>query len=314
MRHFAFLPHTASSIAPEINLLYIGLLLISAVILALVFGLTILFCVRYRAGSSVPRGAPPRKTWYWEIGWTSASFLAFLGLFIWGAHLYLRIREPPGDASQIYVVAKQWMWKFEHGSGQSEINRLHVPLGRPIRLVMASQDVIHDFFVPAFRVKQDVVPGRYEDLWFRATELGRFHFFCSQLCGVFHAQMRGYVDVLTPQAYAHWLEVQPPATDLVAQGAALFRQLGCSGCHEPGSTVHAPRLDGLYGRPVALASGGFVTANAAYIHDKILNPNAQIPAGYAPDMPSFAGKVSEEDIFKLIAYIKSLRSAAPALR
>jgi cytochrome c oxidase subunit 2 len=314
MNHFRFLPHTASSIAPAIDRLYIGLLLIATAILALVFGLMLVFCVRYRAGSGVRRGAPPQKTWHWEVGWTSVSLFAFLGLFVWGAQLYLRIREPPAGATQVYVVGKQWMWKFEHMGGQSEINRLHVPLGRPIRLVMASQDVIHDFFVPAFRVKQDVVPGRYEDLWFRPTELGRFHFFCSQLCGVGHAQMRGYVDVLTPQAYARWLEGQPPTTGLVAEGAALFCQLGCSGCHEPGSTVRAPRLEGLYGRPVALAAGGFVTADDAYIHDKILDPNAQLPAGYAPDMPSFAGKVSEADIFKLIAYIKSLAAVRPVRR
>ena len=314
MTYFAFLPHSASSIAPQIDWLYIGLLLIAGAALALVFGLMILFCVRYRAGSTVPRGAPPQKTWYWEVGWTTATLIAFIGLFVWGAGLYLHIRRPPPDATQIYVVGKQWMWKFEHMGGQSEINRLHVPLGRPIRLVMASQDVIHDFFVPAFRVKQDVVPGRYEDLWFRPTELGRFHFFCSQLCGVAHAQMIGYVDVLTPQAYADWLAAQPPAHGLAAEGAALFRQFGCSGCHAAGSTVHAPRLEGLYGRPVPLASGGFVTANDAYIHDKILFPNAQLPAGYAADMPSFAGKVSEEDIFKLIAYIKSLAAPPPRRR
>jgi cytochrome c oxidase subunit II len=303
------LPHSASTFASEVNRLYLGLLVISAAVLLLVFGLMLRFCVRYRAASTAPRGDLVEKSWHWEVSWTAATLVAFLGLFVWGAALFLRIREPPAGATEIYVVAKQWMWKFEHPGGQSEINVLHLPRGQAVRLVMASQDVIHDLFVPAFRVKQDVVPGTYEDLWFRPTETGSFHFFCSQLCGTEHARMRGMVVVMEPEDFARWLEARPPATSLVAQGSSLFRQYGCSGCHEGHGTVRAPRLEGLFGRPVALKGGGFVTADEAYIRDKILRPNAQIPAGYAADMPSFAGKISEEDIFKLIAYVKSLAAA-----
>jgi cytochrome c oxidase subunit II len=203
------------------------------------------------------------------------------------------------------------MWKVEHPGGQAEIDTLHVPINRPVRLVMASEDVIHDFFVPAFRIKYDVVPGCYEDLWFTATEVGRFHFFCSQLCGTGHADMRGWVLAMEPADYQKWLEAQPSSNSLTAQGKALFRQYGCSGCHEPGSTVRAPRLDGLYGRPVALSGGGFTIADEGYIRDQILM-NKHIPAGYADDMPHFAGRISEEDVLKLIAYLKSLASASGA--
>ena len=302
------LPPTASTLAHEVNWLYLGLLIIAFLVLALVVGLMVTFCVRYRRTSATVRGALPEKSWHFELAWTSASFIAFVGLFFWGAEVYLYARQPPPDADPIYVLGKQWMWKIEHPDGIGEINTLHVPIGRPIRLVLASQDVIHDFFIPAFRTKYDDVPGRYEEIWFEATKVGRWHFFCSQLCGTFHAQMRGWIVTMEPAAYQQWLTEQSPHQTLAAQGKALFTQFGCAGCHGPGSTIHAPSLAGLYGRPAALSGGGFAIVDEGYIRDQILF-NKHIPAGYANDMPHFAGKVSEEDLLKLIAYIKSLAHA-----
>ncbi len=304
-----FLPHTASTLAHQVNWLYLGLLIISFMVLSLVVGMMVTFCARYREASATVRGRPVQKSWHFEIAWTSATFLAFIGMYFWGAQVYLHERRPPADAYPIYVLGKQWMWKFEHPDGIGEINTLHVPIDRPIRLILTSQDVIHDFFVPAFRVKYDDVPGRYEDVWFEATKVGRYHFFCSQLCGTFHANMIGWVVTMEPADYRKWLEAQQPQRTLAAQGKALFTQFGCAGCHTPGSTIHAPNLAGLYGRPVILSSGGFVTANEAYIRDQILF-NKHIPAGYPKKMPHFAGKISEEDLLKLIAYIKSLAQAS----
>jgi cytochrome c oxidase subunit 2 len=300
-----FLPHTASTLAHQVNWLYLGLLIVAFFVLSLVVGLMVTFCVRFRRTSTIVRGQPTPKSWHFEIAWISATFLAFIGLYFWGAYVYLNERQPPADAEPIYVLGKQWMWKIEHPDGVSEIDALHVPIDRPIRLILTSQDVIHDFFVPAFRVKFDDVPGRYEDVWFEATKVGRYHFFCSQLCGAFHADMVGWIVTMEPSDYRKWLEAQPPHQTLAAQGKALFTQFGCAGCHTPGSTIHAPDLVGLYGRPVILSNGSFVIANESYIHDQIMF-NKYHPAGYPVKMPHFEGKISEEDVLKLVAYIKSL--------
>jgi cytochrome c oxidase subunit 2 len=304
-----FLPVSASSHATDMIWLFLGLILVSAAILALVFGLLVTFCVRYRRGSSADRSDRLQKTWRLETAWTLATFVLFLGLFFWGAELYIDMRRPPADATEIYVVAKQWMWKAEHEGGQREINTLHVPIGRPVRLVMTSQDVIHDFFVPAFRVKQDVLPGRLEELWFKPTAVGEYHLFCAEYCGTEHAHMGGSIVVMQPAAFAKWLETQGGGESLAQEGADLFRQYGCSGCHGAGSTVHAPPLEGLYGRPVPLSDGSIATADERYIRDSILRPKSQVAAGYPAIMPSFAGQIGEEDLMKLIAYVKSLGTA-----
>ena len=308
------MPETASIYAGELNWLYAGLLATTGAVLLLVFWLLLLFCIRYRRGSAAERRPPGEKSWHWEVSWTAATFVAFLGLYYWGADLFLRIHRPPRDATEIYVVGKQWMWKVEHPGGQREIDALHVPLGRPVRLVMTSQDVIHSFYVPAFRVKQDVLPGRYEDLWFNPSKTGRFKLFCAEFCGTEHAHMGGEVVVMPPTEFQDWLQAQPPGSTLVEEGAALFRQYGCSGCHSPRGTVHAPLLEGLYRRPVPLQDGSIVTADEAYLRDSILRPKSRIVAGYAPVMPSFAGQIGEEDLMKLIAYIKSLAPGSPRTR
>jgi cytochrome c oxidase subunit 2 len=302
-------PVTASDYAAEVNWLTLGLVLVTGAILALVFGLMLVFCVRYRRGSTAERGNLIRKSWTVEVGWTTATFLVFVGLFFWGGDLYLRAHQPPSDAEDITVVAKQWMWKAEHAGGQREIDALHVPVGQPVRLVMTSQDVIHSFFVPAFRVKQDVLPGRYTQMWFTPTKAGEYHLLCAEFCGAEHADMRGSIVAMEPADYQRWLVAQGAGATMAQQGGALFRQYGCSGCHGAASTVHAPPLEGLYGRPVPLEDGRVVTADDRYIRDSILLPKSEIAAGYPPIMPSFAGQIGEEDLLKLIAYIKSLGTA-----
>jgi cytochrome c oxidase subunit 2 len=303
---FPWWPPTASGYASQIDFLFGSLVIIAALTSGLVFFLLLFFANKYRHTSDVDRSGTTKKTWRWEVGWTTASLLIFVGLAVWGASLYVHLYNPPPDALQIFVVGKQWMWKAEHPGGQREINELHVPVGQDVRLVLASQDVIHSFFVPALRIKQDVVPGRYETLWFRADKVGRYHLFCAEYCGTDHAHMGGWVTVMDARAYGDWLKAQGGEMTLADQGRQLFERYGCSGCHEPGGTVRAPRLEGVFGSPVPLSNGSVVIADDRYIRDSILNPKAQVAAGYAPVMPTFAGQISEDDLAKLVAYIESI--------
>lgn len=301
----------ASANAGESDALIGGLMLISMVVLVLVFGLIWVYTIRYRAGSPIDRGKLTQKSWRFEVTWTSATLLCFFGLFIWGADLYTRLEIPPGRTMKIYVTGKQWMWKVEHAGGQKEINALHVPNDRAVQLVMTSEDVIHDFAIPAFRIKHDVLPGRYESLWFHATEPGTYHLFCTQFCGTDHAAMIGEVVVMNGAAYEEWLDRNGSTQTITESGRALFAQNGCGGCHQAGhvgggSAARAPSLDGLFGSTVALAGGGTAFADDSYIHDAITAPESQPLAGYAPVMPSYAGRISEEDLVRLVAYIKSL--------
>jgi cytochrome c oxidase subunit II len=305
---FTLWPATASEQAARVDSIFTGLLVISGAILLLVAALLLLFCARYRRGSAAPRGHLPefiRRDV--EIGWTAATLFLALFLFWWAASTQIHAGTPPADALEIHVAAKQWMWKTRHPSGAREINALHVPRGQAVRLVMTSQDVIHSFFVPAFRLKHDVVPGRLNQVWFRATTDGEFRLFCAEFCGTDHAVMGGMVTVMEPEDYARWAAAQPQEEDLAGEGAALFTALGCSGCHVGSRAVHAPRLNGVYGRVVHLSDGRTVRADPAYIRDSILQPTRDVVAGYEPVMPSFAGLVDEGDLQRLVAYIESLR-------
>jgi cytochrome c oxidase subunit II len=301
-----FWPRTAAVNGEVVNALYIAELAICGLILMTVVVLMFGFCVRYRAGSTASRAGLAEKTWEWEIGWTGATLLLFLVGFVWGAIVYIWLYQSPKGDLEVYIVGKQWMWKMEHPGGQREIDALHVPVDKTVRLVMASQDVIHSFFVPAFRIKHDVVPGQYETVWFKATKPGNYRIECTQLCGVQHADMKGEVVVMEPVGYAHWLREQGVHESLAEQGEALFREHGCSGCHNVNSTVHAPLLNGLYGSIVHLQDGSTRRADERYIRDCILLPRTFTVAGYPPVMPDFAGQLSEDDLIKLIAYIKSL--------
>jgi cytochrome c oxidase subunit 2 len=302
----------ASLHAGDVDLLFVGLLLTSLLVVLLLFSLLLGFAIRYRAGNDVERGDRVRKSWRWEIGWSLATLAVFLGLFVWGTSLFLDLYQPPQNAIPIFVVAKQWMWKAQHQGGQSEINELHLPVGRAARLTMASQDVIHSFFLPAFRLKHDVVPGRYQELWFEPARTGVFQLLCSEFCGTDHSRMTGRIVVLESAAFEQWLARQDVTGTLAAEGAKLFRELGCSGCHGTGSAVRAPPLEGVYGKPVPLQDGTFAVADEAYLRDSILLPRSQVVAGYEPVMPSFAGRVGEDELIRLVAYIKSLADQGPA--
>ncbi len=303
-----FWPRTAALNGIVVNNLIIAELCICFLILATVFGMMLTYAIRYRRGSAASRADRVKKTWHFEIGWTAATGVLFLGFFVWGVSIYIWLfQTPPGDI-EIYVTAKQWMWKFEHPGGQREIDALHVPVDKTIRLVFASQDVIHSFFVPAFRVKHDVVPGTLETIWFKATKPGTYLLECAQYCGTQHATMKGEVVAMTPVAYARWLAQQGVHESLAEQGEVLFRAHGCSGCHGANSTVHAPSLVGLYGTLVHLQDGSVRRADERYLRDCILNPRSFTVAGYPPIMPDFSGQLGEDDLLKLIAYIQSLGS------
>lgn len=290
----------------DVDLLFTGLLIASSLVLGLLFFLLALFCIRYRASNQIDREDHESKSWRWEVGWTTASLVCFLGLFVWGASVYFEMYRTPADELDVFVVAKQWMWKTQHPGGQSEINALHLPIDRPVRLVMASQDVIHSFFIPALRLKHDVVPGRYQDIEIEVQKAGHYHLFCAEYCGTDHSGMIGEIVAMEPADFSRWLEQQAPSSPLAEEGGALFRELGCSGCHGTGSQVRAPPLEGLYGKPVPLSDGSTVVADDKYIRDSILLPRSQIVASYEPLMPSFEGKVSEDQLLRLVAYIKSL--------
>jgi cytochrome c oxidase subunit II len=303
----AFMPVSASVQAMQTDRIYGLLLAFSVVIVVIVGALIVVFSIRYRRGSKAARGELPRiMSREFEIGWTSATLFLALFIFWWVSSTQLSALVPPKNALEIHVVAKQWMWKTQHANGAREIDELHVPIDVPVRLVMTSQDVIHSFFVPAFRMKKDVLPGRYTETWFQATKLGSFHLFCAEYCGSEHSRMTGRIVVLPQEEYGRWLAAQPQADNLAKEGEAIFRARGCSGCHAEASKVHAPKLRGLYGQAVQLADGRTVTADDAYLRDSMLLPKKDIAAGFEPIMPSYKGILTDGEIISLTAYIRSL--------
>ncbi len=306
-RWLPFWPANAALTASVVDTIAIGEFALVGLIVAFVFGMTLAFCIRYRRGSAAPRNAASARSWRFEIGWTTATLAAFFVLFVFGANAFVYLYTPPRHADlALYVVGKQWMWKVQHPGGQREIDAMHIPVRASIRVTLASEDVIHSFFIPAFRVKHDAVPGQFETFWFEATATGSFPLECSEFCGTQHATMIGTVTAMTPGDYARWLANQGETGSLAQQGAALFRKYGCSGCHGANSTVHAPDLAGLYGSMVQIVGGRTMRADERYIRDCILTPANQVVAGYPPVMPSFAGQLGEDDLIRLVAYIKSL--------
>lgn len=272
-----------------------------------IFFLLVYFLIKYREGNRhADRGERVNRNIYLELAWTIIPFSLALIFFVWAAQLYFNLFNPPENTLNINVVARQWMWKFQHPAGQREINQLHVPAGTPIRLTMISQDVIHSFYVPALRQKMDVLPNRYTTLWFEANDPGEYLLQCAEFCGTDHAAMGGALIVMEPAAYERWLSDRRPERSLADRGAGLFHSYGCSGCHAAGSVARAPRLEGIFGRPVPLADGGTVIADRQYIRDSILLPNRHVVAGFEPIMPSFRNQIGEEDLLSLVAYIQSL--------
>jgi cytochrome c oxidase subunit 2 len=289
----------------------------SALVIALtapVFILQVIYVILYRRGRPADRSPRTDGNVLLEVSWSVIPFLLTLGFFVWSGWLFFEIGRPPADALRIDVEARQWMWKFEHPGGQREINELHVPAGEPVKLVMISQDVIHSLYLPALRLKQDVLPGRYETTWFSADRPGVYPIRCAEFCGFDHSMMGGRVVVMAQADYARWLRQAGTDGSLAQQGFSLFRARGCSGCHEGNSSRRAPPLEGIYGRPVALDGGQVVMADDQYIRDSILDPNRQVAAGYTPIMPSFAGQLTEAELIRLTAYIKSLGADQPKAR
>ena len=297
-------PPAASDIAQRVDLLFYSLVALTGVVALAIIALLIVFCVRYRAGTQVDRANPPANLRWLEYGWTFTPLVIFLCIFFWAAVVYARFYVPAPGAMTIFVVGKQWMWKAEHANGRREIDELHLPLGQPVRLVLATEDVIHSFYVPAFRIKQDAVPGRYTTIGFTPTREGEYWLHCAEYCGTEHARMGGRVVVMPPAAFAEWLERGNTNASLAALGFELFRRKGCSGCHSAGSTVRAPDLAGVYGRVVHLEDGRAVVADEGYLRDSILLPKKDVVAGYAPLMPSFQGQLDEGELAALITYLK----------
>ena len=303
--HFHWLPVAASSAAGRYDALMLALFILTGLVALVLFFLIIFCCIRYRAGSAASRAHAPTRGRVMEITWTVTPLLLFLGIFGWAAWDYAALYRAPPEAMPVFVVAKHWMRNLQPANGRREIGELHVPLGQPVRLVMTSQDVIHSFYVPAFRIKQDVLPGRYTSLWFTATAAGEYHLFCAEYCGTDHAHMRGRIVVMNPADFARWLQHGDTQPGLAARGFEAFRRRGCSGCHAAGSSVHAPLLEGLLGRTVHLQDGRSLVADENYIRDSILLPKKDVVAGFQPIMPSFAGQIDEDELLAIIEYIRS---------
>ena len=307
-------PESASTFSWKVDALYFYLSGVTVFFALLISTILIFFVVRYRRRTPYEIPRPIAGSHKLETLWTIIPFLIAMTMFGWGARLYFEEYKPPQNAVEIYVVGKQWMWKLQHATGQREINELHVPVGRKIKLIMTSEDVIHDFFVPAFRTKADVVPGRYTSIWFEATKPGKYHLFCAEYCGMNHSGMTGSIYVMEPRDFDNWLSGNAGNASPAAAGQQLFQTLGCASCHGAnGEGGRGPTLAGLIGRQTPLQGGQTIKPDEAYIRESILDPGAKIVAGFQPIMPTFQGQVSEDQLVQLVAFIKSLPggSAAP---
>jgi cytochrome c oxidase subunit II len=300
-------PESASTIAWKVDALYFYLSGVTLFFTLLISATLIFFVVRYRRRTPYEIPRPVAGSHKLETVWTVIPFVIAMTMFVWGAGVYFEQYKPPQNAIEVYVVGKQWMWKLQHATGQREINELHVPVGRKVKLIMTTEDVIHDFFVPAFRTKADVVPGRYTTMWFEATKAGRYHLFCAEYCGMNHSGMIGTVIVMEPRDFDNWLAGNTGTTTPAAAGQQLYQTLGCASCHGAnGEGGRGPVLAGLFGREVSLASGTTVRADEGYLRESIVNPQAKLVAGFGPIMPTFQGQVSEDQLMQLVAFIKSL--------
>jgi cytochrome c oxidase subunit 2 len=296
----------ASTFVPSYDRFFWSEVAICGSVATLIALCLIYFVVRYRRRRDDELPPPTRTNTRLEAAWIIIPLLIFLGFFAYGTDLYFKIEVPPPNTLDIYVIGKQWMWKVQHPEGQREINELHVPVGRPVRLMMTSQDAIHSFFVPAFRVKQDVLPGRYTTLWFQASAPGRYHLFCAEYCGAKHSGMHGYVYAMTPEDYQNWLVRGAPEGSLASLGEKLFHQWACANCHHFTGHRFCPNLQNLYGNEVRLSDGSTVIADESYIRESILDPGAKIVEGFKNIMPTFKGQIPEDQLIQLIAYIKAI--------
>jgi len=303
----ALFPAEASTIAPYMDALYFFLLLLTVIGLILVGSLILGFSLRYRRSRN-PVATQVEGSTLMEATWTIIPLALFLVCFVWGALLYFRIYNPPANSMNIYIVGKQWMWKAEHPGGQHEINSLHVPIGRPIQLTMISQDVFHSFSIPDFRVKREVIPGRYTTVWFNATDVGTYHLYCTQYCGTQHSGMIGEVTAMTPADYEKWSQQSTSGMSLAQNGERLYASMGCNACHNGSAAARGPNLAGVYGSKLTLTNGSEVLVNEAYLRDAILNPSQHVTQGFNPIMPTYQGQISEDGLIDLVEYIKTLQT------
>jgi len=302
----SFWPERASVYAGHVDVLMWAFTAVVALLAGPVFLLILWFAIKYRRGQVVDREHVIEQSMWVEVSWSLIPFLVTIGFFIYAAWMFVGLQRAPPNAMTVDVVAKQWMWKFQHGEGQREINDLHVPANQPVKLVMTSQDVIHSLYLPELRIKQDVLPGRYTTLWFKADRPGVYRVLCSQFCGMDHSVMGGRFTVMTQADYARWLATSRVDASLAGQGQALYRRLGCGGCHDPGSAVRAPSLVGLAGQPAPLQDGRTVVADAQYLRDSLMLPNRDVAAGYPAIMPTYANLIGEDQVVAIVAYLQSL--------
>jgi cytochrome c oxidase subunit 2 len=308
-----FMPNQGSTIAPQVDGLYLLLVAICAFMTIAISGVVIFLALKYRRRPGNEDPQEYKASAALEALWIAVPFVTFMLFFVLGALVYFNARRMPDDAMDIWATGRQWMWKFQHPTGQSEINTLHVPVGRPIRLIMTSEDVIHDFFVPDFRVHTDVLPSRYTYNWFQATKTGRYHIFCSEYCGTEHSKMIGWVVVMEPDAYQLWLAGGSTEGSPAAEGKKLFESLACVTCHQAGAAQRGPKLEGVFGTQAKLASGEVATIDENYVRESILNPQAKIVAGFDPIMPTFQGQLNEAQLMQLVSYIKSMKAPETGL-
>ncbi len=301
-------PERASTMATRVDALYFFLVAIAVFFSVLIAAFVIYYAIRYHRRNPGDVGVQVHGGMVLEIAWTVIPFIIVIVIFVWSANVYFAMSRPPDETMNVYVVGKQWMWKFQHLDGQREINQLHVPMGRAVKLLMTSEDVIHDVFVPAFRIKADVLPGRYTSIWFQATKPGRYQLFCAEYCGTRHSGMVGEVIVMEPDDYQAWLSGGSGEGSLASAGEKLFQDLACVTCHRPDAQGRGPVLTGLFGKTVQLTAGQTVIADESYIRESILNPAAKVVAGFQPIMPTFQGLVSEEQLLQLVEYVKALKA------
>ena len=309
---FPFVPESASTISGDVDAVYFYVSGVTVFFTLLISAVIIFFVIRYRRRNAFEIPRPIEGSTKLETLWSVIPLLIAMSIFVWGAKVYYAEYRPPQNAMEIYVVGKQWMWKFQHPTGQREINELHVPVGHKIKLIMATEDVIHDLFVPAFRIKTDVVPGKYTTEWFEATKPGRYHFFCAEYCGMNHSGMGGFVEVMEPTAFDNWLSGNANQMSPAAAGQQMYESLGCVSCHGAnGEGGRGPALLGVFGSKVSLGGGQTVNADDGYVRESILIPQAKIVNGFGPIMPSFQGQVNEEQLLQLVAFVKSLSTNKP---
>jgi len=302
------LPQQASTMAGRVDALYFFLVALTAFFTIVISAVVVYFALKYRRKQKEEAGLPIHGSLWLEVTWTAIPLLIVLFIFGWSASIFFDMARPPADTIDIYVVGKQWMWRFQHPTGPSEVNELHVPVGANVKLTMTSQDVIHDLYIPDFRVKADVLPGRYTHLWFNATKPGRYRLFCAEYCGTNHSGMIGWVEVMEPAAYEAWLAGGAHVGTMAQAGEKLYKDLACAVCHREDATGLGPTLEGLYGNAVALDDGSSVVADEAYLRESVVNPSAKIVAGFQPMMPTYQGQVNEEGLLQLIEYMKSLKA------